>query len=107
MCAALHIDRPDFRVEFDRRQKIWTASWKWTDKEAPTKLRNSVAEYPVSANVRIAYEQELYAWIKDGWLIPYPNQKLGPPKGLIPLMAIVQQNKSKVRPVLDYRELNK
>ena len=35
-----------------------------------------------------------------------PHKKLGPPKGLIPQMAVVQQNKSKVRPVMDYRELN-
>ena len=27
-------------------------------------------------------------------------------KGLIPLKAIVQQNKDKVRPVMDFRELN-
>ena len=31
---------------------------------------------------------------------------LGPPKGLIPLMAVIQQNKQTVRPVLDFRELN-
>ena len=34
------------------------------------------------------------------------DAELGEPKGLIPLMVIVQQNKSKVRPVLDFRELN-
>ena len=28
VCAALHIDWPNFRVEFDRRHRIWTASWK-------------------------------------------------------------------------------
>ena len=27
-------------------------------------------------------------------------------EGIIPLMAVVQQNKKKIRPVLDYRELN-
>ena len=37
---------------------------------------------------------------------PYDDKKLGPAKGLIPLMAIVQQNKDKVRPVMDFRELN-
>ena len=31
---------------------------------------------------------------------------MGPPKGLIPLMAVIQQNKQKVRLVLDYQELN-
>ena len=29
-----------------------------------------------------------------------------PPKGLIPLMAVLQQHKSKVRPVMDFRQLN-
>ena len=106
VCAALSIDQPDFSVAFDRQQKEWTASWKWTDDKAPAKLRNRISEYPVPSEIRAAYEQELRAWIEDGWLIPYPDQKLGPPKGLIPLMAVVQQNKAKVRPVMDYRELN-
>ena len=30
----------------------------------------------------------------------------GHAEGIIPLMAVVQQNKKKIRPVLDYRELN-
>ena len=68
--------------------------------------RTCVIEYPIPTNVRIAYKQELDAWIKDDWLIPDPNQKLGPPRSLIPLMAIVKQRKLKVRPVMDYHELN-
>ena len=38
----------------------------------------------------------------------YPGEKLGPSKGLNPLMAILQQNKTKtkVHPVKDYQELN-
>ena len=56
--------------------------------------------------IRLAYEEELREWIKDGWLIPYPYKKLGPPKGLIPLMAVAQHNKAKVRPVMDYCKLN-
>ena len=31
---------------------------------------------------------------------------MGSAKGLIPLMAVVQQNKDKVRPLMDFRELN-
>ena len=34
------------------------------------------------------------------------DQMLGLPRGLISLMAIIQQNKWKVRPVTNYRELN-
>ena len=45
-------------------------------------------------------------WIEDGWLLPYDEHKYGPAKGLIPLMAIVQRNKKKVRSVMDFRELN-
>ena len=37
---------------------------------------------------------------------PYDDKKLGPAEGLIPLMAIFQQNKDKVRPVMAFRELN-
>ena len=45
--------------------------------------------------------------IDSGWLRPYPENELGPPRWLIPLMAILQENKQKVQPVMYYRELNK
>ena len=55
---------------------------------------------------RDAYENEIPPWQQNGWLSPYSEEELGPPKGLIPLMAVVQEQKQKVCPVLDYRELN-
>ena len=42
------------------------------------------------------------SWIKNGWLVPY----FGQCDGVVPLMAVVQNNTEKIRPVLDYRELN-
>ena len=57
--------------------------------------------------LREQYEEELQTWIDSCRLHPYPEDELGPPRGLIPLMAILQENKQKVRPVMDYRELNK
>ena len=36
----------------------------------------------------------------------YDDEELGLAKGLIPLMAIIQQNKDNVRPGMDFRELN-
>ena len=42
--------------------------------------------------------------MQNGWLRPYDESADGPPRGLLPLMAVRQPNK--VRPVLDYRELN-
>ena len=65
---------------------------------------NKVPEYSVSAQQE--YRHELETWLNNGWLLPYPAEELGSPKALIPLMAVVQQNKSKVRPVFDFRELN-
>ena len=35
-----------------------------------------------------------------------PGEELSLLRGLIPLMAIVQHNQGKVRPVMDYHELN-
>lgn len=35
-----------------------------------------------------------------------PQKELGPAKALIPLMAVVQSNRSKVQPIMDYKELN-
>ena len=99
ICAAITLDEPDFHAEYDKVKRVWTASWKWSGDQPPVSLKNRVSENP-------EYERELQAWIQNGWLIPYPESKLGPPKGLIPLMAILQESKQKVRPVMDYRELN-
>ena len=52
------------------------------------------------------YEWGLRTWISNGWLMLYPEEKLGTPKGLIPLTAVLQQNKSKVRLVMEFQEFN-
>ncbi|KRY48689.1 hypothetical protein T03_15204 [Trichinella britovi] len=72
----------------------------------PGVLRNTVEEYPPVNVARGAYEDELRKWIKDGCLVPYDESEHGPPKGLLLLMAVIQRNKKKVRPVMDFRELN-
>ena len=38
--------------------------------------------------------------------IPYDESVHGKVKGTIPLMAVIQPKKDKVRPVMDFRELN-
>ncbi|KAK4294952.1 hypothetical protein Pmani_032459 [Petrolisthes manimaculis] len=100
------IDERDFRVIYDSYTKQWTVSWNWCDGKKPPTLFNTVAEYKVPEEVREEYENELTQWIMDGWLVPYNEDMHGPVRGTIPLMAVVQQNKQKVRPVLDFRELN-
>ena len=104
--AIIELEQPDFRAEFDQRIKSWTVSWKWSSDQPPEKLYNRVPEYTISVGARAEYDKELQNWTDNGWLVPYLEDKLGTPKGLIPLMAVIQQNKQKVRPVLDNRELN-
>ena len=105
-CAAISVDEPDFSMTYNCTNKEWTASWKWANDRSPSELSNSVQEYAVPCHARDAYENEILQRQQNGWLLPYSEEELGPPKGLIPLMAVVQERKLKVRPVLDYRELN-
>ena len=65
-----------------------------------------MTECSIPTSARLSYEAEIEEWIKNGWLEHYDVKKLGPAKGLIPLMAIFQQNTDKVGPVIDFRELN-
>ena len=106
MCAAITLDEPDFHSEYDEAKHVWATSWKWSSDQPSVSLKNRLSEYPTPKRLQGEYEQELQAWIQNGWLIPYLENELEPPKGLILLMAILQENKQKVRPVMDYRELN-
>lgn len=74
-------------------------------KESPL-LRNEVEAYSVPREARDLYEEELQRWIDDGWVLLYDEHNYSPAKRLILLMAVVQQNKKKVQPMLDFRELN-
>ncbi|KRZ70050.1 hypothetical protein T08_11681, partial [Trichinella sp. T8] len=100
------IREKDFTATYCPSTRSWTAVWKWSDAGEPGVLRNTVEEYPPANVARGAYEDELRKWIKDGWLVPYDESEQGPTKGLLPLMAVIQRNKKKVRPVMDFRELN-
>ena len=91
--CAIEIDEPDFCASFDPSEKAWTVTWKWSDDAEPHLLRNGVTEYSIPTSARLSCEAEIEEWITNGWLEPYDDEKLGPAKGLIPLMAIVQQNK--------------
>ena len=103
---SLVVDAPDFVVRFDADERAWIMSWKWENGTEPVCLPNSVPEYAMSAEARLEFEAELRTWMDNGWLIPYDQSVHGPPRGLLPLMAVEQGSKSKVRPCLDYRQLN-
>lgn len=89
----------DFHAEF--REGRWVVSWEWNEDE-PT-LQNVVPQYRIPAAAKEMFEKEVEDWIEQGWLLEYGGS---PPKGIIPLMAVIQANKEKVRPVMDFRELN-
>jgi len=96
----IRIEDKDFVAEFDGTS--WKVRWIW--KGDPPTLRNRVAYYEStlsSANVD-EYEEQIRDWISNGWLEPCDESD----SGILPLMAVDQPSKNKVRPVLDYRELN-
>ena len=76
--ATIELEQPDFRAEFDQCTKSWTVSWKWSGDQPPEKLYNRVLEYTIPARARAEYDKELQNWIDNGWLVPYPEDKLGP-----------------------------
>ena len=54
-------------------------------------------------DTRIKFHEVLQGWISEGWLKKSSNSD---GEGIIPLLAVKQEKKGKVRPVMDYRELN-
>ena len=97
----LEVVDKDFVATFTKGR--WLVKWRWSDRE-PDKLQNRVAEYKCTRTPGVAerYNAEIQDWISKGWLVKWD----GPVKGVIPLLAVVQPTKDKVRPVMDYRELN-
>lgn len=101
---ALSAECDDFVVSFENNR--WIARWKWNNDSEP-KLFNHCAEYDRrDKETSSAFDKEIELWIDNEWLVPYSLEELGEPKGLLPTMAVVQRNKKKVRPVMDFRELN-
>lgn len=45
------------------------------------------------------FDEEVNRWIHEGRLLPCEASELG----IIPMMAVVQETKGKVRPVLEFR----
>lgn len=71
------------------------ATWKWAENQALISLQKT-AQYPGSELAHKQYNQELEVWLSNSWLIPYPEKEYRPPKYLVPLMSVIQENKKKV-----------
>lgn len=91
----------DFTAVFDGTR--WEVEWSWKDKEPV--LHNCIECYDngMKGKVKDEFEKEVERWIEEGILTPWKGEA----GGVLPLMAVVQPTKDKVRPVLDFRELNK
>ena len=100
---SIRISDKDFTATFDPKTCRWLISWHWSATE-PDRLQKRVTEYASTRRVEThsKYVAEIQQWISNGWLVRWN----GPVVGFIPLLAVVQPTKDKVRPVLDYRKLN-
>lgn len=96
----IEINDCDFKAKFAEGK--WTVEWNWLNSDEVPMLQNQVPLYKVQDESQQAFDCEVQEWIANGWLQEYDEDF----DGVIPLMAVIQQNKDKVRPVLDYRELN-
>ena len=90
----------DFTASFDGTS--WVVKWKWKDK--PVELCNRIEGYSstMKPETKEKFDAEIEGWIEKGYLQPWRAKS----SGVIPLMAVEQPSKDKVRPVLDFRELN-
>ena len=97
------IEDKDFRAEFDGKQ--WTVEWYWKN-NTPVELKNKISCYDrhLDGRTREEFEKEVDRWVEEGILVPWEDDV---DSGILPLMAVEQPTKNKVRPVLDFRELNK
>lgn len=96
----LVVEDVDFTATFDGTK--WLVRWKWNSGDPPA-LSTNTPNYPISSEHQKAFDNEIQEWIKLGWLEPFNES----PKAVIPLLSVYQAYKDKVRPVLDYRQLNK
>lgn len=97
---SLHVSDKDFTADFSNGS--WCVSWRWIDQNTTPMLRNGVAQYRMDESVKEAFSEEVDRWIERGWLKPFSGEH----DGIIPMLAVVQPNKDKIRPVMDFRELN-
>lgn len=91
----------DFAAEFDGTK--WVVEWFM--KGEPPILKNTVGcyEHAMREPVKGEFDREIERWIGEGVLVPWGKEV---ESGVLPLMPVVQPTKNKVRPVLDFRELN-
>jgi len=96
----------DFDAIFDRGE--WKVRWKWKNGVEPSKEEEK-RQYKIRNELRKDFDAEIEDWIEEGILVKHSPTAHGEIKSYIPLIAIEQQkgDTKKIRPVFDFRELNK
>ena len=87
-CTALSVKDVDFEAYFEEGK--WTVKWVY---DRLPDFCNNVSQYRVPEGAEEEFCRELDNWIEDGWLTPYDGEY----DAVLPLMAVVQKNKAKVR----------
>ena len=96
------IEDKDFRAKFDG--EVWMVTYLFKENQGLI-LTNKVSCYErdLSGRKKEEFEREVDRWVEEGILMPWGERV---ESGILMLMAVEQQTKGKVRPVLDFRELN-
>ena len=94
------IEDKDFAASFDGEK--WEVEWFWKGERPVLKNHIGCYEHSLKGKVKEEFDKEVERWIDEGILVPWK----GVEEGVLPLMAVIQPTKNKVRPVLDFRELN-
>lgn len=90
--AVITIAEQAFSTKFDHAVNVWKGC------QAPIVLHNTMGECPMSNLMQQEYKHELQVWLNKGWVTPYSEKEFG--------LAVVQENKGNVHPVMDYWKLN-
>lgn len=58
---------------------------------------------------RSAFDSEMTSWLREGIIVKYDQEKHGEIRRFLPMLSVRQEkgHETKVRPVFDYREMNK
>ena len=99
---SVSLNKHNYEIEF---KDNWTVKWKWKD-EAPSYLPIRHSTFKDDKSKDIATMKILEEWMKKGYLIDYDEKEMGKSIGSIPIFGILQVNKSKIRPIFDFRKLN-
>lgn len=90
-CAAgqqLKEEKPGYSIEFDSVSNRWTCKYNWIEGVEPVTIPNRISQYNVPDDAKQDFDREIELWIENEWLVPYNEQRYGPARCLLPLMAV-------------------